>query len=425
MIFAVFLAAITPGLVHGQSFEKNMPPANPQFYYKASPIPDRIIMTFGKDSQSERTITWRTSRQAGKPRLQWSTNVTQVRFYRSVEEEQASSIPLVTLEGDTALYHAVTLAGLQPSQQYVYRVGDGEYWSEWFDFTMPTTKIDKLEFIYLGDAQNDVFPLWSRVIRAAHDRAPQADFVMHAGDLINHSQNDYEWGEWFKAGGHILASKPQLATLGNHEYIKDEDGKKTGITPFWPAQFNFPVNGPHGMEDRAYYLDYQHCRIICLDSNEDLNEQADWLEERLAEHDKDWVVVMFHHPVISGAEGRINRGVLENWKPLLDKYQVDLVLQGHDHVYGRGNRVISGLNQWDEETGTVYVVSVAGRKTYDVGDHPWMQKRVGNLQSYQIISIDGNSLNYKAYALDGKVFDAFTLHKKPGEKNQLVEQMLD
>lgn len=415
---AILLAV--SGVAFGQPIEKNLAPVNPQFDYQASAAPDRIIMTFG--GPDERTITWRTSNKAGQPRLEWSQDVNNVRFYRSPQKEAASSTSLVTLQQDTVYYHRVTLGNLKPSQEYVYRVGDGTYWSEWIGFSMPDPATDTVEFIYLGDAQNDVHALWSRVIRAAYRTAPQADFIMHAGDLINHSQNDYEWGEWFRAGGNIFAATPQVVIPGNHEYVKDETGEKVGISPFWPAQFNLPQNGPVGFEGRTYYIDHQHCRIICLDSNEGMSEQAEWLEARLAENDKEWVIVMFHHPVISAAEGRVNKGVLENWKPLLDKYQVDMVLQGHDHVYGRGNRVVSGLGKWDEDSGTVYVVSVAGRKTYDVSDHPWMQKRAGNLQTYQVISVKDDTLAYKAYTLSGDVFDAFDLIKTRQGKNQLIDR---
>lgn len=411
----------TPAL--GQSFEQNLPPIVLQFGYKAFQTPDRIIMTFGPASSSERTITWRTNNKVGKPQIQWAEDATAVRFYRSPMEGKASSTSLVTLQNDTVLYHTATLKNLKPAQQYVYRVGDGTYWSEWLDFYIPhETSREPFEFIYLGDAQNDVFPLWSRVIRAAYQRAPYADFVMHAGDLINHSQNDYEWGEWFKAGGHILASAPQVISPGNHEYVKDDDGHKTGISPFWDPQFSFPDNGPKGFKNRAYYFDHKNCRIIVLDSNDNPGDQVSWLENLLKNNDKEWVVVMFHHPVISAAEGRMNEGVLKNWKPLLDRYKVDLVLQGHDHVYGRGNQVDSGLNEWDEDSGSVYVVSVAGRKTYEVSDHPWMQKRAGNLQTYQIITVKNQALNYKAYTLDGAIFDEFDLIKRPGQKNELIER---
>ena len=57
----------------------------------------------------------------------------------------------------------------------------------------------------------------------------------------------------------------------------------------------------------------------------------------LADNDQRWTVVTFHHPVWSGAEGRNNPALREIWGPILEEHGVDLVLQGHDHTYGRGN----------------------------------------------------------------------------------------
>ena len=132
--------------------------------------------------------------------------------------------------------------------------------------------------------------------------------------------------------------------------------------------------------------------------------------------------MIFHHPVISGSEGRMNEGVLKQWKPILDRYKVDLVLQGHDHVYGRGNKVDSGLGLWDENSGTVYVVSVAGRKMYSVGDHPWMEKKAENLQTYQVITVGNDKINYKAYTLDRKIFDEFDILKTAQGPNLLKDK---
>ena len=42
-----------------------------------------------------------------------------------------------------------------------------------------------LEFIYVGDAQNDIFSMWSHLIRAGYSEAPRARFILHAGDLAN------------------------------------------------------------------------------------------------------------------------------------------------------------------------------------------------------------------------------------------------
>lgn len=416
----VVLLVFAMDLAYAQSLEKNTPPDHPQIPYKSSVRPDRIILTFGQDAERDRTVTWRTSPGVSRQILEIAENNGQQDFYKKVKRFEAESSLLVNLQQDSSFFHKVVLKDLEPGKLYSYRVGGSEYWSSWMDIHMQVHQ-DGFRFIFMGDAQNDLFPLWSRVIRKAYEEAPDASMVLHVGDLINHSQNDYEWAEWFEAAGPILNRIPQVAVPGNHEYIKDEEEKKVGLTPFWNAQFNFPENGPKGLENQAFYLDYFNCKFVMLNSNEEIELQAKWLDEVLTEKKQQWLVVMFHHPVISGADGRVNEGVLKNWKPILDKHKVDLVLQGHDHVYGRGNQVISGLNEWDENTGTTYVVAVAGRKMYPLGDHPWMQKKAQDLQTYQVISVNGTKLKFEAFKSNGEIFDAFEIVKSQEGPNVIHE----
>ena len=49
----------------------------------------------------------------------------------------------------------------------------------------------------MGDAQNYILELWSRVIRNAYKTAPDADFFIHAGDLVDKGHEDIDWNEWF------------------------------------------------------------------------------------------------------------------------------------------------------------------------------------------------------------------------------------
>ncbi len=84
--------------------------------------------------------------------------------------------------GIVANYHSVTFNELEPNTLYGYRVGDGEHWSEWFQFKTASTTNDKFSFIYMGDAQNDIFDLWSRTLRMGFQLAPFARFIVHAGD---------------------------------------------------------------------------------------------------------------------------------------------------------------------------------------------------------------------------------------------------
>jgi len=357
-----------------------------------------------------RSITWRTAAAVKEGVLEWSNKLTDVEFYKKAQQLPARSSALVTYTGDTVYYHTVQLTGLLPGKNYSYRVGNDPFFSEWIDFTMPADS-GTFQFIYLGDAQNDVRALWSRVFRKAFLAAPQADFILHAGDLINHSQNEHEWSEWFYGGNFMLASKPQLLVPGNHEYVKGDDGIKQGITPSWNLQFNYPNNGVEGMENRNYYVDHKNCRFIFMDSNESLAQQAAWLAQRLQHNTQKWTIVMFHHPVLSGTEGRINEGVMTHWKPLLDQYHVDLVLQGHDHVYARG----SIADAHGRDTGTTYVISMAGRKAYEVGAHSWLKKKAGKTQSYQIVDVSDSCISFKAFDMDGKQIDAFRIRKQRGQ----------
>ena len=407
---------------YGQSIEKNTPPENLLIPYKAGVVPDRIILSLGSNTESERLINWRTDTTAKEQYIEISEQDGSVDFYKKKLNFKAESKLFVNLQNDSSYYHQIKLHDLEKGKKYSYRVGYEGFWSPWFDFEVESQNGD-FQFIYLGDAQNDLLPLWSRVIHNAYKQASNSTMILHVGDLINHSQNDYEWAEWFHAASPIIQKIPQVIVPGNHEYIKDDDGNKLGLSPFWDAHFNFPKNGPSELRNQAYYFDYGNCKFIFLNSNEKLEIQASWLEKILENNEKNWTIIMFHHPVVSGASGRINEGVLKNWKPILDRYQVDLVLQGHDHVYGRGNEVISGLDQWNEYTGTVYVVSVAGRKMYPLGNHPWMQKKAENLQTYQIVTVQKESILFDTYKTNGDLFDSFEIKKLTNGDKQLIERL--
>ena len=69
--------------------------------------------------------------------------------------------------------------------------------------------------------------------------------------------------------------------------------------------------------------------------------QTRWLESALAaargDASIDWIVVQLHQCACSSAPGGngSDLGVRREWLPLFDRYEVDLVLSGHDHGYER------------------------------------------------------------------------------------------
>jgi hypothetical protein len=237
---------------------------------------------------------------------------------------------------------------------------------------------------------------------------------LHAGDLINIPREDKEWGEWFYAGGWINGMKSNILTPGNHEYYRS--GTDRILTPHWQPSFTLPENGPEGLEETVYYIDYQGVRIISLNTQsmladpESLIAQKKWLEKVLQENKQRWTIITQHHPIYSTAAGRDNRAIRQNFQPLYEEYQVDLVLQGHDHTYGRGHNIEFGRKH--KHRGPMYVVSVSGPKMYNLNFEDWLERVASNTQLYQLIHINGKQLKYEAYTATGVLYDAFELTKR-------------
>jgi Purple acid Phosphatase, N-terminal domain/Calcineurin-like phosphoesterase len=436
---ALTAALFAAGINVAQSQNEPTPAYPAAAKHNPTTLPDRIALTNEADPSNSQSVTWRTdttvksaqaqiAKSAGGPGFK--AGATTVLATRNVQ--QTSSL------GAETVFHTVRFAGLEPKTKYLYRVGDGTNWSEWLEFETASATREPFSFVYYGDAQNDLQEHWSRVVRQAFSDAPEAKMLVHAGDLVNTANNDGEWGEWFKAGSFIPAMRTNFATPGNHEYSGSQ------LAQYWRTQFAFPENGPQGegpvfdaIKGTAFYNDYQGVRFISMNSNvaavssdlrqQFLDVQAQWLEGILKDNPNKWTVVTFHHPMFSTAEGRNNPAQRATWLPIFERYGVDLVLQGHDHSYGRGN-VVEGTTA---ATGkTIYVVSVSGPKMYEANDLNWtnngaIAKKIGmNTQLYQVISVDGDKLTYKSKTANGVLYDDFTIDK-PADGPKVITENLE
>ena len=152
-------------------------------------------------------------------------------------------------------------------------------------------------------------------------------------------------------------------------------------------------------------------------------EQAEWLEKTFQDNPNNWTIIAFHHPVFSSVKKRDNAALRDLWKPIFDKHQVDLVLQGHDHIYARGRNLRHSLNIFNKESGTMYVTSVSGPKMYRLRSTRWMDRAGENLQLFQVISVTQDILHFKALTVTGELYDSFDLIKQEGAQNLLVERI--
>lgn len=408
--------------------------------YRPTAMPDRLLLSWHADPSRSQAVTWRTDRTVKRAFAQLAIATAGPTFVTT-----AAVVPAKTARYESDLgpihYHTARFEELKPDTLYVYRVGDGVNFSAWCHFRTASAEPRPFTFVYFGDAQNDLKAHWSRVFREAFADAPRALFMLHAGDLVNRGNREAEWAEWCDAGGWVNASIPTLAVTGNHEYDIDRTGtlptdpaelKKLprSFTRGWRHRFEFPDNGPPEMGDHlretVYYVDVQGVRIIGLNSMEDPEPQRRWLESVLSNNPNRWTVVSHHHPIYSATVGRDNPEIRHAWQPLYDKYHVDLVLQGHDHAYLRSElrsyeNIPAGATT-QSPAGTMYVVSVSGPKLYEKGISPGV-RRGSRMQLYQVISVDGDELRYRAKTATGELYDAFTLRKRDGAVNELIEQV--
>lgn len=398
---------------------------DPNAPFRPTPAPDRVILTFAGDPATSQAVTWRTVAgvKGAVAELALATDGPGFeKGWHGYDPKTVKTTAARTEKLNDALYHSVNFTALAAKTKYVYRVGDGANWSEWFQFETAADKPEPFGFIYFGDAQNGIRSLWARVARGAYSDMPKARFIVHTGDLVDSGNSDTQWGEWHGAAGWSNGMVPSLPTPGNHEY----SGPK-GLTNHWRPQFTLPEHGPPGLQESCYFIDYQGVRIVSLNSNEKHTEQAEWLANVLADNPNRWTVLTFHHPVYSPVAGRDNPAVREAWRKVIDAAPrgVDLVLQGHDHTYGRSglmrdDNTLDGT-QVQTQRGTVYVVSVSGAKLYTGGTMPWMQRRGNGVQLYQLIRIEDDELIYESRTARGDVYDAFTLKKRPDGGNDILE----
>jgi hypothetical protein len=408
------LAAAAAGYAAPPLDQKYGPEA--PFVSAPTSVPDRIVLSWTGDPATSRAVTWRTGPAVRKAFAEIAFADPSPKFYEGARRLEARS-ELLLGEGPPARYHSIVFDGLRPDTWYAYRVGSDKGWSEWFQFRTAKGAHAPFSFLYVGDSQSNTLAMWSRVVRAAHAAAPDARFLLAVGDLVSDGANDEQWGEWFRAAGWVPATVPFFSAIGNHEYINEST-----INKHWRSQFTLPENGIPGLEETCYFTDCDGMRLVVLNSNVELEKQASWLGGVLARNANKWTVVAFHHPVYSGTGDRDNKDVRRLWKPVFDRFGVDLVLQGHDHVYARGR----GPSGWGaprgDEADPVYVVSVSGPKMYERTEDRWMDRAGENTQLYQVVSVEGDTLRFRSYTATNDLYDAFDIVKPAGSEGRFVDR---
>ena len=341
--------------------------------------------------------------------------------------------------------HTVELDGLTNGATYFYRVGDAErgWWSETGSFRVADGG-KSTTFLHVTDPQSQnerqYNRAWTKVLDSAFEEYPDADFIINSGDLVDHGDNQKQWAWMFDTASPYLMNTYMMPASGNHE------GMGTNATANFFALPNVPEQNT---ESGVYYsFDYNNVHIAVLNTN-DLDEsealsakQVEWLKADMNASDAQWKFVMLHKALYSQGSHYADDDVCamrEQLGALMPDLGIDMVFQGHDHVYMRtGSLDGNALTPYEkvylnydgnvyraqiQPTGTSYVISgTAGVKTYIQNDvtltdkyFPRGEKILSvDYPMYSAVRIEDGILYFDAYQVttDGSErVDSFAIQK--------------
>nr|WP_116811080.1 metallophosphoesterase family protein [Steroidobacter cummioxidans] len=391
--------------------------------YAPSGFPDRVVASPAQDATRGFAVSWRTDATVDAPTLE--VVVAGDSPDMGTPRQIRATTRVLKTENGVAHYHRVDVDKLQPDTLYAWRVQGNRTWSAWMQLRT-AAQTGPLTLLYFGDTQNKNVSLSTRVLREALRHAPDARLALYAGDLVSggDGEDDNEWGEWFEANGALPTMLMTAPAPGNHEYFEEHEDTPQArrvLGAHWPMQFALPSNGTQKAPQTTYWFDYQGVRFVVIDGTSALDlgtaeAQAQWLDTVLTSNPHRWSVVVTHQPFFSPRADRDNVKLTEHLLPVIRRHRVDLVLQGHDHTYGR-----RGAAESDQTP--IFVVSVTGAKQYRVSPQArsTMAPVAEDTQLFQVLRVDGARLHYEARTATGRLYDAFELvdEGKPGKR--LVE----
>ena len=364
--------------------------------------PGRVLLTFGDKEELSRNISW-----------QYDSVVAPASFVE-LADTLAKDTLRIDAQGEIfqsrsgkAAYYTARLRSLKPATYYSYRVSNNGRFSPWYSFqTYNQTTRKDYSFIYVGDVQDTIHGRANQYLKAALQTHPQTEFFVFGGDLTERPMDSY-WAETFSGLDSIGQHYPILNVTGNHEYLKYVIRK---LERRFPLVFSYYQDSMVG-DNQVYTLRYNNLQIFLLDSNREffyLWTQKKWLEKELKASDAQWKIVVLHHPLYS-AKGKYNNLVQKTmFNDLIQKYHVDLVLQGHEHAYAR----MTLHDEQGKAIPPVYTVSHCSPKSYRIAFDPRFDKIGIESRYYQYVRIHGDTLSLSAYEVPaGNLYDSLDIVK--------------
>ena len=344
-----------------------------------------------------------------------------------------------------------TVTGLKANTKYYYQLSNGTHKSDVYNFS--TDGSEDFSFAFVADPQLWDYSQvngWEKTldIVSNNDIFKNVSFMISAGDQVNDAASEEQYDYYLDHDA--LLSLPVATVIGNHD-----SGSNT-----YKQHFNIAnESSVYGLTAAGgdYWFRYNNALFMVLNSNNmNVEEHEAFMRSVLSENDDaDWKIVAFHHTVFTVAGHSrddyytSDTGFKSQIVPLMSELGIDMVLQGHDHVYCR-TYIMNGLNPLirtdayvyengennaptaaDDLKGVLYVTgnSGSGSKCYEFVDKLSKPefcavRNQENTANISKVSVSQNSLNITTYRTsDMGVVDTFTINHA-AEKNKTPAKLL-
>ena len=314
--------------------------------------PSAINIGYGEEGTKVRTFAFQTP----------VTKDGYVRF-----KEQGASIWEITVDTTREVIkqgnvqvtlHRAIVELPRANKTYEYQCGYDGCWSDISTIETKEFTNDKdIHVLWTSDQQGwgyGEYGAWETSIKYIlnHDDFKDVDFHLNTGDISQNANRYFEWLDYYKYTQRFTKNMCHMFCCGNNDLINK---KYSDAWAYYITTENPWANSVHSFD-----LGYTHW--ICLNSNTDytyvngdgsvggygstdafIEAQCQWLDAHLAEVNSRptpprWVICYMHLSPFTCVRTKRVQPFIE----VMEKFKVNLVLCGHNHLYTRSIPIYSG-----------------------------------------------------------------------------------
>lgn len=408
LLLSLGLGAYFPKLTEAARFEQLH---QPQDGYKPLREVKFLRQIVTNDSRTSRTLMWQSNKEIKNIQLEF--------FLVGEEQAQFAEVAFEYFEqnGEGTFIYFSELKNLKPESLYRCRIISGDKATSWQDLKTPGQ--NKFQMLVFSDSQCADYKIWQKTADLAHEKFPDAEIATVIGDLVDNGQAAYQWRLWYTSAAFILSSRIFAPVMGNHECY---DTQWLNCLPKgYLHHFKTPSNAEKNFDGYFYSFDYGAAHFFVLNTQflelekfqPKLQEiQNYWFRRDAANTNRAWKIVLMHKDIFDYGQNKFN-DIAENFMPLFDELEIDLVLTGHLHTYRNRGKIYA---QKKSPRGTTYILcGRAGDQKYVEPHREIDEVSFKNLdkepESFITLDIDEKNLTLTCHTVDGKILDQFTLQK--------------